>query len=399
MKKLLLLGGARYLLPVIKTAHALGLYVITCDYLPDNYAHRYADAYYNVSIIDKEAVLQLAKELAVDGIMSFACDPGVETMAYVCEKLGLPCVGSYEAVLTLQDKVRFRDFLRKNGFNVPHARGFSACAEFLENAAEFHFPVIVKPADSAGSKGVTRLDSTQDAAQAIERALAYSKTKRFIVEEFIEKQGDSSDCDCFSVNGKMVFVSFSNQKFDPQAINPYTPAGYTWPPQMPAQAQAYLAAELDRVCKLLGLGSSVYNVETRVGKDGKAYIMEMSPRGGGNRLSEMMRYVAHTDLIEQAILAALGEPCKIEAMPHYEGYWYEYILHAETAGVFVEVQIDEALQDNVVEKDLWVCPGDSVNAFTGANQTIGTLVFRFASQNQLEAAVQNSSAWIRVVTR
>lgn len=398
MKKLLLLGGARYLLPVIKTAHALGLYVITCDYLPDNYAHRYADAYYNVSIIDKEAVLQLAKELAVDGIMSFACDPGVETMAYVCEKLGLPCVGSYEAVLTLQDKVRFRDFLRKNGFNVPHARGFSACAEFLENAAEFHFPVIVKPADSAGSKGVTRLDSTQDAAQAIERALAYSKTKRFIVEEFIEKQGDSSDCDCFSVNGKMVFVSFSNQKFDPQATNPYTPAGYTWPPQMPAQAQAYLAAELDRVCKLLGLGSSVYNVETRVGKDGKAYIMEMSPRGGGNRLSEMMRYVAHTDLIEQAILAALGEPCKIEAMPHYEGYWYEHILHAQSEGAFINVQIDEDLQKHLVERDLWVKKGDFVHKFTGANETIGTLIFKFESLQDLENTVKDNKTLIRIVT-
>ena len=398
MKKLLLLGGARYLLPVIKTAHALGLYVITCDYLPDNYAHRYADAYYNVSIIDKEAVLQLAKELAVDGIMSFACDPGVETMAYVCEKLGLPCVGSYEAVLTLQDKVRFRDFLRKNGFNVPHARGFSACAEFLENAAEFHLRVIVKSADSAGSKGVTRLDSTQDAAQAIERALAYSKTKRFIVEEFIEKQGDSSDCDCFSVNGKMVFVSFSNQKFDPQAINPYTPAGYTWPPQMPAQAQAYLAAELDRVCKLLGLGSSVYNVETRVGKDGKAYIMEMSPRGGGNRLSEMMRYVAHTDLIEQAILAALGEPCKIEAMPHYEGYWYEHILHAQSEGTFINVQIDEDLQKHLVERDLWVKKGDFVHKFTGANETIGTLIFKFESLQDLENTVKNNKTLIRIVT-
>lgn len=398
MKKLLLLGGARYLLPVIKTAHALGLYVITCDYLPDNYAHRYADAYYNVSIIDKEAVLQLAKELAVDGIMSFACDPGVETMAYVCEKLGLPCVGSYEAVLTLQDKVRFRDFLRKNGFNVPHARGFSACAEFLETAAEFHFPVIVKPADSAGSKGVTRLDSTQDAAQAVELALAYSKTKRFIVEEFIEKQGDSSDCDCFSVNGKMVFVSFSNQKFDPQAINPYTPAGYTWPPQMPAQAQAYLAAELDRVCKLLGLGSSVYNVETRVGKDGKAYIMEMSPRGGGNRLSEMMRYVAHTDLIEQAILAALGEPCKIEAMPHYEGYWYEYILHAQSEGAFIDVQIDEDLRKHLVERDLWVKKGDFVHKFTGANETIGTLIFKFESLQDLENTVKDNKTLIRIVT-
>lgn len=75
-KRLMLLGGNRYQLPVIRAAHELGYYVITCDYLPDNYAHKFSDEYCNVSIIDKEAVLEAAKRLKIDGIMSFACDPG-----------------------------------------------------------------------------------------------------------------------------------------------------------------------------------------------------------------------------------------------------------------------------------------------------------------------------------
>ena len=89
-KKLMLLGGLRYLLPVIEAAHDLGYYVITCDYLPNNIAHKYSDEYCNVSIIDKEAVLALAKNLQIDGIMSFAVDPGVVTAAYVQEQMGLP---------------------------------------------------------------------------------------------------------------------------------------------------------------------------------------------------------------------------------------------------------------------------------------------------------------------
>lgn len=110
MKKLLLLGGSRFLLPVIREAKALGCYTITCDYLPDNIAHRYSDEYHNVSITDLEATLKLAKDLEVDGVMSFACDPGVVTAAYVAEKLGLPNVGPYESVAILQDKGRFRAF-------------------------------------------------------------------------------------------------------------------------------------------------------------------------------------------------------------------------------------------------------------------------------------------------
>ena len=84
-KKLMLLGGLRYLIPVIEAAHKLGIYVITCDYLPDNIAHKYSDEYCNISILDKDAVLNAARRFQIDGIMSFAVDPGVVTAAYVAD--------------------------------------------------------------------------------------------------------------------------------------------------------------------------------------------------------------------------------------------------------------------------------------------------------------------------
>lgn len=125
MKKLMILGGSSYIVPVIEKAHELGLYVITCDYLPDNVAHRYSDEYVNVSIIEKEATLAAARERRIDGIISFACDPGVVTAAYVAEKMGLPFQGSYESVRILQDKGLFRQFLTENGFHSPHAKRYT----------------------------------------------------------------------------------------------------------------------------------------------------------------------------------------------------------------------------------------------------------------------------------
>ena len=104
MKKLMILGGSRYIIPVIETAKKLGLYVITCDYLPNNDAHKYSDEYCNVSVIDKDAVLKAAAERKIDGIISFACDPGVVAAAYTAEKMSLPFQGSYESVRILQDK-------------------------------------------------------------------------------------------------------------------------------------------------------------------------------------------------------------------------------------------------------------------------------------------------------
>ena len=289
-KKLLLLGGLRYLLPVIESAHKQGYYVITADYLPDNIAHKYSDEYHNISIIDKEAVLALARELEIDGIMSFAVDPGVVTAAYVQEQMGLPAFGPYESVCILQNKDKFRNFLTQHGFNVPKAKGFSTVEEAMSEAYWYPWPVIVKPTDSAGSKGVTKVDSLAELKPALEYAFEHSLSKHVIVEEFIEKQGASSDTDSFSIDGKLKFVSFSAQRFDAEAVNPYTPSAYSWPSTMTHEEETELTSELQRLLALLGMRTTIYNIETRIGTNGKPYIMEVSPRGGGNRLAEMLRY-------------------------------------------------------------------------------------------------------------
>ena len=187
MKKLLILGGSRYILPVIKAAHELGCYVITCDYLPDNIAHKYSDRYLNISIIDKEAVLDAARELKIDGIMSFACDPGVVPAAYVADRLGLPSPGPYESVCILQNKGKFRKFLKDNDFNVPEAERYTNISDALKDIGRFKWPVIVKPTDSAGSKGVTKVDDPKDLKKSIEYALSFSHCDEFIIEEFIDK--------------------------------------------------------------------------------------------------------------------------------------------------------------------------------------------------------------------
>ena len=128
-KKLMLLGGIRYLLPVIKAAHEQGYYVITADYLPDNIAHKYSDEYVNVSIIDKEAVLKVAQEKQIDGIMSFGVDPGVVAASYVQNKMGLPSFGPFESVEILQNKAWFQ---RAMGFRLlKHGRGMAGSKQIL----------------------------------------------------------------------------------------------------------------------------------------------------------------------------------------------------------------------------------------------------------------------------
>ena len=396
MKKLLLLGGSRFLLPVIEAAKKLGIYTVTCDYLPDNYAHKHADEYRNVSIIDKDAVLACARGLEIDGVVSFACDPGVATAAYVAEQMGLPQAGPYESVRILQNKGLFRQFLAENGFTVPTAKHYTNIAEALDDVELFHWPVIVKPTDSAGSKGVTRVDSPEELEKSIRYALSFSHSDEFIVEDFIVQEGCSSDSDCFSVEGELKFVSYSAQRFDRNAENPYTPSAYSWPSTFTKEQEAELTSELQRLLRLLGMKTSIYNIETRVGKDGRAYIMECSPRGGGNRLAEMVRYATGVDLIMNTVRAAVGLPVEDVEQKDDDGCWAEIVLHSTVPGVFDTLWISDDIAGNVVERDLWIEKGAMVGGFSGANEAIGTLVLRFDTQERLEEVLADQGRFVEV---
>lgn len=395
-KKLLLLGGLRYLIPVIKAAHEQNYHVITCDYLPNNPAHKFSDEFHNISITDKEAVLNLAIKLKIDGILSFAVDPGVLTASYVAEKLNLPFNGSYESVKILQNKALFRKFLAENGFKVPKAKGYSKVEDALRDINFFNWPIIIKPVDSAGSKGVSKIEKIEDLKEKIEYALKFSPSKNFIIEEFITQKGFSSDADCFSVNGKMMIYSFSDQYFDNKAPNPYAPSAYSFPSSQSVSAIDELKAELQRLADLLNLKTGVYNIEIREDNVGNAYIMEVSPRGGGNRLSEMLRYATGVDLITSAVRSAVGDSIDDLKEPVYNGYWAEIILHSKKNGIFNEIEINSSIQEKIIEVDLWVNKGDKVNGFTGANETIGTVVLNFNNEYEMKKVLLDYNEFIKV---
>jgi len=399
MKKLMLLGGMRYLIPVIEEAHKLGVYVITADYLPENIAHKYSDEYCNVSIIDKEAVLKVAKELKIDGIMSFACDPGVTTAAYVAEKMGLPFNGSYESTSILQDKGKFRDFLSENGFNCPHAKSYNDVHDALKDVDYFTWPVIVKPVDSAGSKGVTKVEDKSELEESIKYALSFSHSKEFIVEDFLTFKGYHSSADCFTVKGELKFCTYSDQLFDKEADNPYTPAMIIWPSSMEVEHQEYLTREIQRLMKLLKMDTGIYNIETCVSTEGKPYIMEVSPRGGGCKIAEIQKLSTNVDLIEAEVKKAIGCTMPEIKQPKFDGVWCEYVIHngPGQSGIFKELKIDPKIREEYVKViDMTTKPGEFVEPFTGANKSLGDMFLRFDSREELDKIMNKTSEWLHI---
>ena len=398
MKKLLVLGGDHFTIPVVEAAHRQGYYVITCDYLPGNVAHKYSDEYINYSTTDKEGLLEWARKNPIDGIVTFT-DSGVVTTAYVQHHLGLPQIGPLASVEILQNKARFRRFLAENGFKVPRAKGYTSYEYALKDADLFKWPLIVKPVDSAGSKGVTRVENADQLKDAVDFALDYSISKEFIVEEFIEKEGYSSDSDCFSVDGRLLVLSFSDQRFDGKAMGIYTPAAYSWPSTMNMHSQLELSAELQRLISLLGMKTTIYNIETRVGLDGNPYIMEVTPRGGGNRLAEMLRYATGVDMITAAVRVAVGDAVNDLEQKPLDGYWAEIIVHSDSTGELGEIMISKEMESYIIEKDFWYKKGDMVKAFASARDAIGTLVLRFEEKSVMEKSLSMIPSWLKVVVQ
>ena len=402
-KKLMLLGGIRYLLPVIEAAHKMGVYVITADYLPDNIAHKYSDEYVNVSIIDRDAVLKVAQEKKIDGILSFGVDPGVVTAAYVAEKMGLP-TPPLASVEILQNKDKFRDFLEENGFNCPWHYSFSSAEDvmkFFRSATTTsdcnYFPCIVKPVDSAGSKGVTRVNSFDELEPALDVAFAATHKGRIVIEQFLELDGCQTGSDSFSIDGNLCFCTFDSQIFDASASNPYAPSAHVWPSLMPQFVQDELRGEIQRLIKLMNLGTSIYNIEARLAKDGKAYIMEVSPRAGGNRLSEVLVRATGQDIIANNVRFALGLELIPMREPVYDGAWAVYVVHSMRAGVYRGISINpEFAAAHVKACDMYIERGARVEPFTGANQAIGTVFLRFETNVEAVTALKNPEHWIEV---
>ena len=232
--------------------------------------------------------------------------------------------------------------------------------------------------------------------EKVEYALSFSLKKEFIIEDFIEQKGFSSDTDCFSVDGELKFVSFSSQRFDEKAENPYTPSAYSWPSSISDEHQKELTNEIQRLLKLLKMRTSIYNIETRESVNGKAYIMEVSPRGGGNRLAEMLKYATGVDLVKNSVRAALGEEIvHVEQRP-YKGSWAEIILHSDNPGKFNCIWVSDEIKNNVVETDLWIEKGDAVGGFSSANEAIGTLVLNFETSERLDEVMADIDNYVKV---
>lgn len=394
MKKILILGGSNNQLPLILSAKKLGLYIVLCDYAEENEGRKYCDAFYQISTLDKEAVLECAENEKVDGVVTNS-EPAVPVCAYVANTLGLPS-NPYRSVLTLSRKDLFREFLNKNGFNCPKSFAASNLESALETASIIGYPLMVKPVDSSGSRGVCLIQSKSELPNAFKRAMEYSKIKSVLMEQYIENTNEYLiGGDIFVIEGKVVFWGLLNCIRD-KSVDEFIPLGKSSPVKISEHQFEIIKHTINRLINLLDIRFGSFNVEMVFSKGDQLFIIEMNPRNGGNRIPEFLRELTGVDLYEATIQAALGKR-ELELKCHsILKYMSTYILHSKSSGVLESISFAEVLKRHIVDVTLYKKVGEQVNRFENSSDLIGILFLQFDSEEDMLDKIKHMQEYIQI---
>lgn len=382
-----MLGGSPAQLIAIEKARQLGYHTVVCDYLPDNPGQYIADKFYLESTTDKDAILEIARKEGIEGIVAYSSDPAAPTAAYVAEALHLPG-NSYDMVRSFCEKHLFREFLIKNGFAVPESIEIKV-GDGMEEAVDLstlRFPVIVKPTDSSGSKGVTVLQSPEGLKDAMRYAGEYSRNKTLIVEEFIERDHPYViEAEIFAIDGEVVSWGLINSIRD-EASNPLLPAAYTYPLEISPERKKLVRQELERLVKATGNTSGAFNIEMIIDKEDRLFFLDAGPRNGGNMLPEFISMISGKDIVAATVRNAMGENDRNDVFLDGEtgGYWGLGILHSDRDGLFAGIEYSQGARQALVREVIQKRPGEKVHAFERCNDLVGLNFYRFDSPRDME---------------
>ena len=374
-KKILLLGGGHAEIPLIQAAHELGWYVITTGNAREGLGHPYADKNVFADFSDKDAMLELAKNEGVQAVCSGCNDFALLSTVYVCEKLGLPGHDSYATSLEIHHKDKYRALATRLGIPTPRAittkvagTDFAGKNADFENAiAQLTFPIIVKPVDLTGGKGIHRAANIDEAREAYKDACNRTRQDHIVVEEFV--QGSNHGFSAMLVKGKVAFAFSDNEQY---YINKYMVSGANSPSTSSDKTLAMLREYSERIAQELHLVDGILHIQYIERADGTPIIIEICRRPPGDLYIKFVKYATGIDYPKFIVQAETGEDVSSIADVPTQGFWLRHCIMSDcqageqTAtgdickGIVRDVTFAPEIQGNIVEKFLWYKPGEVI---------------------------------------
>lgn len=298
-KKIAIIGASYLQLPLVQKAKEMGLETHCFAWEDGAVCKEFSDCFYPVSILEKEQILEICQQIKVDGITTIASDAAVPTVCFVAEKMGLISNAFKDVAVTI-DKYKMRQRFVEYAVSSPRF----AIANEKYSIENFRFPLIVKPTDRSGSRGVKKVEKSLDLKEAIERAQVESFTHRTIIEEYIS--GVEVSVESISWHGEHYILAITDKVTTGEPY--FVELEHHQPSMLSADIQECIKNETLKALSALNIKFGASHSEFKITDDGQAYAIEIGARMGGDFIgSDLVKLSTGYDFLKGIIEVALNE--------------------------------------------------------------------------------------------
>lgn len=357
MKKLAIIGASYLQVPLIKKAKEMGFETHVFAWAANDVGEKIADYFYPISIVEKEQILKKCQELQIDGICTIASDLAVITVNYVAEHMKL--VGNtMQATVLSTNKHEMRKAFTAHGDPSPK----SICIEDVAdiNAEDMEYPLIVKPLDRSGSRGITKIYDASELNQAIAYAKSVGFDKRVLVEEFVE--GDEYSVEAISYQGTHHVLAIT-KKYTTGAPH-FIETGHMEPAGPTSQMEEQVFSMVVHALDSLQIKNGASHTEFKITPDGALKIIEIGGRMGGDFIgSNLVQLSTGVDFVENVIRVAMGQAPDLSKKYRGKAAGVRFVFAQEDAVVIEQINKDANCQviELSVDKDMEETVTDSSN--------------------------------------
>ncbi len=302
MRKIAIIGANSFQNPLILKAKEMGFETHVFAWQDGSVGEKTADYFYPISIVEKDKILEECRKIQPEAVVTIASDLANITAQYIAEKLGLPCNTS-ESIEISTNKFKMRQAFLEAGISTPRFMIVDESND-LSNMKEMTFPVIIKPTDRSGSRGITKVFSIEEIKDAIADAVENSFQKKAIMEEFLE--GEEYSCECISYQGKHHFLAMT-KKYTTGTPH-FIETGHLEPANLSKEQQELIKEQIFLALDALKIKNGASHSEFKLDTDGNVKIIEIGSRMGGDCIgSDLVKISTGMDFVQMVIETALGE--------------------------------------------------------------------------------------------
>lgn len=360
------IGAGKFQLPGILRAREMGIRTVVIDRDPLAPGLAVADVRSETDIIDVPAAVRIAREQQIDGVLTVASDIALPTVAAVAETLGLSGIRP-ETALDATNKGRMREKFRDHNVASPVFIRVNSLQECRDACRRITLPVVIKPADNAGSRGVSKVTRVREISDAYRHARSFSRTTEVLVEEFMD--GKEIAVDAFISKKKLHVLAVSDKirtpppyLLDTSVIFPTRHTG--------TELEQILSLARDAAIGAISLDNCPLHMEIMITKNGPKAV-ELAARGAGFKVfTDILPRITGVDTLEASINLALGKEADLTIRKNHAAVLH-FFKNKPGKLISIDGTANLASIRGLIEYDIYVKPGDRINPLTSGSDRIG----------------------------